>query len=232
MAPFTIIWDFDGTLLPSDPYDSEQTLLRYSLKCSEERLSPAKRIVSRIITFADRKEWIGPAFKKYYTWVVAGMSAERLDRVAEILSRKITEADRASLRQLRRDGHAMQIISCGTLDLIERVLALANLDHLFGRIDGNRLLFSGGRIAGMDIRILYPDDKLKPLKEQEIDAQRTIAVGDGYTDLPLLDWAGFPVLIDRTGRKRERGARRRYHEIASVSELLPLIDRGFNRRRG
>ena len=43
MKPDTIIWDFDGTLLPSDPYDSEQTLLRYKLTAVEEKISIFKK---------------------------------------------------------------------------------------------------------------------------------------------------------------------------------------------
>jgi hypothetical protein len=31
MKTATIIWDFDGTLLPFAPYDSEQTLMLYKL---------------------------------------------------------------------------------------------------------------------------------------------------------------------------------------------------------
>jgi FMN phosphatase YigB (HAD superfamily) len=31
MKPSMIIWDFDGTLIPNDPYDSEQTLMLYKL---------------------------------------------------------------------------------------------------------------------------------------------------------------------------------------------------------
>jgi hypothetical protein len=31
MKPSMIIWDFDGTLLPNEPHDSEQTQMLYKL---------------------------------------------------------------------------------------------------------------------------------------------------------------------------------------------------------
>ena len=38
MKLYTIIWDFDGTILPSDPYDSEQTLLLYKVNGAGEKI--------------------------------------------------------------------------------------------------------------------------------------------------------------------------------------------------
>ena len=38
MSRYNIIWDFDGTLLPNDPYDSEQSLMMYKLYEAGERV--------------------------------------------------------------------------------------------------------------------------------------------------------------------------------------------------
>ena len=81
----TIIWDFDGTILPASPYDSEQTLLLYKLNNYKENISFFKKIVARIIIYADRKEWLGGSFKRYYLWVMKGTPIDALDRVAESL---------------------------------------------------------------------------------------------------------------------------------------------------
>ena len=56
MKPDTIIWDFDGTILPSDPYDSEQTLLLYKLAAVEGKMSFFRRMVAKVVIYADRKE--------------------------------------------------------------------------------------------------------------------------------------------------------------------------------
>ncbi len=225
LIPFTIIWDFDGTLLPSDPYDSEHTLLLSGVQAPGEKLSPPKRIVANAIIFMDRRKWMGPAFKKYYAWVLSGTPLSRIEEVSKRLARKISDADRAALRWLFNAGHPMMIVSCGTTNLIERILELAGIKSCFVRIEGNRLLSADGRITGIERRIIHPADKLKPVREQCLDSDRVIAVGDGYTDLPLLAWAGVPVLMDRSRRKGKPRTSGRYHGIASIPEIVGLIDR-------
>jgi FMN phosphatase YigB (HAD superfamily) len=88
MKPDTIIWDFDGTILPSDPYDSEQTLLMHRLHRTQDRLPFLKRIVARSALHADRKEWLGGSFKKYYLWVLKGTGCDAIKSVARVLAVK------------------------------------------------------------------------------------------------------------------------------------------------
>lgn len=224
MKLYTIIWDFDGTILPSDPYDSEQTLLLYKLNGLEEKIPFFKRLVARAITYADMKEWLGESFKKYYLWVLKGTPIEVLDRVAEDLIKKISEADRQTFFRLKEDGHDMMIISCGTLDLIERILKFAGIGGCFKMITGNRFKLEKDQIAGMDFDILNPMDKIKEMNDRGILPEKSIVIGDGYTDLPLLDWAGVPVLIDRTGKKKEKYTRKDYHFISSIPEIVDIIN--------
>ena len=63
MRQHTIIWDFDGTILPTEPYDSEQSLLIHTLNKQKKEISLIKRWVARVIIYADKKEWIGKYFK-------------------------------------------------------------------------------------------------------------------------------------------------------------------------
>lgn len=228
MKLYTIIWDFDGTILPSDPYDSEQTLLLYKVNRAGEKIPFFKRVVARAIIYADMKEWLGESFKKYYLWVLKGTRIEVLDRVAEDLAKKISEADRQTFFRLNGDGHNMMIISCGTLELIERILKLAGLDGCFKMISGNRFQFENDHIAGMDFDILNPADKIKTMNVQGIMPEQSIVIGDGYTDLPLLDWAGISVLIDRTGEKKEKYSKKDYHFISSIPELVEIINPGIS----
>lgn len=58
--PFTIVWDFDGTLLPT-AFDSEQTLLLFLLHTPHWHA--AARLAARMAIHADRKQWLGPYFK-------------------------------------------------------------------------------------------------------------------------------------------------------------------------
>ena len=56
MKPSTIIWDFDGTLLPNDPYDSEQTMVLYKLNETGEKIPFFIRALAMILLYADQKE--------------------------------------------------------------------------------------------------------------------------------------------------------------------------------
>ena len=56
----------------------------------------------------------------------------------------------------------------------------------------------------MDFHVPDPDDKLEFAKKLKLSPERTIVVGDGYTDLPLLKWSSIPVMIDRNGKKKKR----------------------------
>ena len=223
MKPETIIWDFDGTLLPSDPYDSEQTLLIYRLAAVEEKMSIFKRMVARAAIYADRKEWLKASFKKYYLWILKGTPVDWIERVAENLAKKITDGDRRVYRDLCDKGHTMIVLSCGTFDLIDNTLRLAELQNCFTVIKGNHFESQNNRITGMAFRILTPQDKLKQMKSLEIPPENTIAVGDGYTDLPLLDRVGTPVMMDRTGAKRKKYANKGYRFISTVADIFDIV---------
>ena len=231
MKRFTIIWDFDGTILSSDPCDSEQTLMLYRVNDSRETIPFSKKVVAKAAIYADRREWLRGSFKKYYLWVLKGTKIEAVDRVSESLVKKIPKKDRQIFLKLKENGHNMFILSCGTLDLIERVLKIAGLSDCFSMILGNRFQLLNDRITGMNLQILNPKDKLKMVNKLDIHPEQSIVVGDGYTDLPLLDWAGIPVLIDRTGGKKKRYVKKDYYFISSISELLGIVNESSVRKQ-
>ena len=49
-----IIWDFDGTILPLAPFDSEQSLLRYRMNQTEKPFGLLKKAYVKTIIYADR----------------------------------------------------------------------------------------------------------------------------------------------------------------------------------
>ena len=75
----------------------------------------------------------------------------------------------------------------------------------------------------MKFHLLTPEDKLEIINSLEISAEHAIAVGDGYTDLPLLDWASIPVMIDRTGKKKQKYSGKDYFFISSIPELAEIL---------
>ena len=171
------------------------------------------------------KERFRRTFKKLYRSLLMGTHIEMLDHVAKLLAEKISEADRQTLFRLKEDGHTMMVVSCGTVDLSERVLKIAGLDTCFSMIKGNRFQIENDQITGMDFHIPNPEDKLKLINAHHIRPEDSIVIGDGYTDRPLLDWTEIPVLIDRTGKKSARYAKKGYHVIFSIPEIVEMIEK-------
>lgn len=64
MRRFTIIWDFDGTILPLAPFDSEQSLLIHRMSQREKPFGWFKKAYARAVISADRREWFRKTFKK------------------------------------------------------------------------------------------------------------------------------------------------------------------------
>jgi phosphoserine phosphatase len=272
MQKFTIIWDFDGTILPNAPFDSEQSLLLYRMsqrppaqrvawilppsagkdrgaKCPnrcgwnrvrstrfgkpnqpEEPFGLLKKGCVKAVIYADRQEWFRKTFKKAYVRLLKGTPASTLDDVCRHLAEKISPADRSSLRILKQAGYDMIVLSCGTADLSERVLKFAGLKDCFRLIEGNRFRFIADRIAGMDFHIPDPDDKLELAKNLKLSPQRTMVVGDGYTDLPLLTWSSIPVMIDRTGKKKKRFTSHHFYFISCIPEIMNIIEENKTQR--
>jgi len=221
----TIIWDFDGTLLPNDPYDSEQSLLIFQMQQSSYKFPLHKKIAAGGIIYADRKEWLpGKYFKLPYVRLLKNTPVQILDQVAEKLAKKISKIDRDSIRELSRRGYDMLVISCGTADLSQRVLEFAGIGNCFSHVMANKFAIRNSRIQGMRYSILAPKDKLAAIEARNVCPETCIAVGDGYTDIPLLDSVKLPILIDRSGAKRRLAKTKGYHAITSISELLSLLD--------
>jgi phosphoserine phosphatase len=75
----------------------------------------------------------------------------------------------------------------------------------------------------MTLHIPNPEDKVRYLDKLKIEPDNCMAVGDGYTDIPMLDWVKFPVLLDRTGRKQPKLAHKDYRFVRSLPEIFDLV---------
>jgi phosphoserine phosphatase len=221
--PYTIIWDFDGTLLPNDPYDSEQSLMMYKLYETGQRIPVLPHALARLLLYADQKEYFRNVFKLFYIRFMTGTSVDIFDPVCTRLAAKISESDRRALMQLANLGHPMIVLSCGTVNLSETTLQKADLGSCFEIFAGNRFESENGRISSMTLHIPHPEDKVSFLAAQKIEPGRCIAVGDGYTDIPMLDWVKIPVLVDRTGRRQNKYAHKNYHVVRSLPEILDML---------
>jgi soluble P-type ATPase len=94
-----------------------------------------------------------------------------------------------------------QFLAVGNCFMIEAVAKACKPTQSYGisgdcfaSITGNRFKISRGLIIGMTLHVANPVDKLKWLKKMGTSADEAIVVGDGYTDIPLLDWAKISIL--------------------------------------
>jgi phosphoserine phosphatase len=216
-----IFWDFDGTLIP---FDSEQFLLD-SLFLSGRPVSWIKAQAARLFVYGDRHGWHPGWLKVLYGWCLRGTAISELDSVGTSLAARIAPADRAALCALARHGVQMVLLSCGTGDLCQRALRMADL-RCFTRIEANWLIVWNHVIAGIERRIYLPETKVEIAASYGFSWDEVIAVGDGLTDVPLLDRAGLPVLI-ADGDKAMRFAGRGYEVVPSLFAAIELIDRRF-----
>ncbi|MCP5514419.1 MAG: haloacid dehalogenase-like hydrolase [Spirochaetales bacterium] len=223
MNKWNIIWDYDGTILPFMPYDSEQFFLDYLINIEKDSLPFFKRAVSRAAIFADQKQLLGHSFKKYFNWIVKDTEKSVIEKVTTSIASQIPDSHIDVFSDLYNKGFPMSIISCGTWDLCHPPLVKRKADGFFSRIVSNYFTYRGNRISGMDYHVRKGEDKITHADALGYDPVKTIVIGDGYTDLPLLDWCSFPVLIDPDGKMRKRFTGKKYNYIKSVPELPELL---------
>jgi phosphoserine phosphatase len=223
-----VIWDFDGTLLPSVPYDTEQSLMLARMKAEGASRPPLKRLLTPLVVEADRRQAFTSdrrrrLYLRLYPWLLAGTPLYFLDDFAQQAAAGISRSDRDGLLGLKAAGYSMVVVSCGTADLSERVLRAAGVGACFDWVAGNRLRFRAGRISGMHVRLPTAMSKVACVRQAGIELESSAVIGDGYTDLPLLDRAAIPVMIDPTGKRRRDFRLRGYHFVAGVHEAASLI---------
>jgi phosphoserine phosphatase len=220
-----IVFDFDGTILPAAPWDSEQSLLLARLKSSRLRLPAARRMYGRLVAHADRRGWLKSAFKSHYLRLLRGTEIALLDQVAARLAETIPPETRQTLVELRERGHRLIVASCGTADLSERILRASGILHLFEAVLGNRFLFARGAIAGLQVSIPSPQAKLDAVRAAGLLPESTAAVGDGPTDLPLLGWAGIPLFLAPRGAGRMPRLGGGCSFITSIPQIVDILRR-------
>ena len=220
-----IIWDYDGTILPFVPYDSEQFLLDFLNRKSNKALPYYKKLVSRLAVYADNRELLGHSFKKYYNWILNKTESSVLDEVNNHLASFIPDEHISTIQGLKKIGFDMSIISCGTGDLCLPPLKKKNAENCFSFVVSNYFRYKNNRISGMDYNVLKGEDKVYHAEKNGLLPEKTVVIGDGYTDIPLLDWSSFPVLIDPGGEKRKKLKHKDYHFIDRIPQLTDLINK-------
>jgi phosphoserine phosphatase len=221
MRRFTIIYDFDGTLLPMQPWDSEQELLLSRL----QGLHPAswRRWYGWLVAEGDRRGWLHRSFKRRYQGLLRGTPEAFVDQVAARLAGRIPAEDREAVLALKRRGHRLLVVSCGTADLSERILERCGLRPCFEAVYANRFVIREGRVAGMKLEVPSGRAKLEIVQSLGIDPAGAVAVGDGATDLLLWQWSAASVMVDRDGRAPAGRWPPSFRRVASCAAVLDVV---------
>jgi phosphoserine phosphatase len=124
--------------------------------------------------------------------LLAGIDVSIIEKAAAHI--RLTPGARVLARTMRRDGAATALVTGGFAVFADRVAAELGFD----RVVANRLEVVGDRLTGKVARpIVTGEGKRAALlalaAEHGVSLGRTIAVGDGANDLPMLTTAGLGI---------------------------------------
>ena len=192
-----IAFDFDGTLYPLLPFDSEQRLVLSNAKGRGHlnRLR-AKRMV---LKDSEGRMDLGEFNRRYHD-LLGGCTPSQVDEVAGDLYALVENEQFALLEELSKKAD-LAIISCGTENIIHAFLSLHKIDHHFFLVSGKSLHFDKGSKPAIKCTIGSPDEKRKVFAKLKKKYTHSIAVGDGPTDIPMLEEADLGLIIDWKGEK-------------------------------
>lgn len=230
-TPLLIAFDFDGTLYPLRPYDSEQRLL---LKATEQA-GTLKRALAKRAVLKDMKGMMHLGeFTDNYVKFTRNAPTTMLDDVAADLCALVEPSALEPLRSLKEDMEAeFCIISCGTVNLIERYLTRMKVREMFSDITGKMFDTTSGTLASVTISVRTPQDKVRILDDHIARIVTTmgvrpltVAIGDGPTDIPMLRHADLGILIDWDKLPGESPERQGFALAGSVDEACRIVRAG------
>jgi phosphoserine phosphatase len=211
--PRLVVWDFDGTLIP---FDSEQYLVETL------PLPGLRRLGARLFVYGDRQGWDPGKLKRLYAWCLRGTPTAALDPICAQIAEQVLPPDRDGLKALAAAGIDMKVLSCGTANMSRGTLCAAGLAEAFSSVQANNLLTRDGYITGIERRIYLPETKVEIAAQYGVSWDEVVAVGDGLTDLPLLDRAGRGILI-ASGEQAARYADQGYEIVPTLSQAIAHI---------
>lgn len=192
-----IVFDFDGTLYPILDFDSEQLLIHLLAQEADENF---RREAERFIADDQAGCFLLEDFHLRYAKMVRAATPALIDQVGKYLSTLLDEEDRKALKELRgRVAGEFIILSCGTENLAEAFLEHLGMPTLFSTIRAKRIHFNEGGEAHVSIDIHTPLAKMRAIVELRSQFTTIISVGDGPTDIPMLQASDLGLIIDWNG---------------------------------
>jgi phosphoserine phosphatase len=176
-----VAFDFDGTLS-----ESEMTVLLGEQEGVADRMADiTERAMNDEISYAESL--------RERASLLEGLPEEKAETAYDAVELRPGAAD--VIRRLNDAGHHTAILTGGFERGVEA--ALAKEDVSVDTVVANRLPVEGGRLTGAVEGPLIEGTKDRELErlaaDLDLGMDRTVAVGDGANDLPMLEVAGLSV---------------------------------------
>jgi phosphoserine phosphatase len=173
-------------------FDMDSTLIEAEVIDELAKLAGVGDQVSAITERAMRGELDFSESFRARVALLEGLEESALERVAQTL--RISEGAEHLIATLRRLGYKTAILSGGFTYFARYLQSRLGIDYVYA----NELDIEDGRVTG-NIKGTIVDGARKAellrqlAKEEGIDLQQVIAVGDGANDLPMLSVAGLGI---------------------------------------
>ncbi|MDY0289404.1 MAG: haloacid dehalogenase-like hydrolase [Sphaerochaeta sp.] len=209
-----VAFDFDGTLYPLIPYDSEQRLV---LSTARDR-GHLNRLRAKRMVAKDNQGRMGLGeFNRRYHDLLGGCTPSHVQQVASDLS-ALMDSEQFSLIEALAQKADLAILSCGTENIIHSFLTLLGIEHLFFQVSGKRLHFENAGKPSISVTIGSPQEKRSVFAELKSKYSHSIAIGDGPTDIPMLEEADLGLIIDWHGEEAK-------YPFETFSDLHTTLER-------
>lgn len=193
-----VVFDFDGTLYPISPYDSEQALLLALTQGSSRWFGLRAR---RLVRQDQEGKLVGRAFHRRYASLIRHADRNLVEHIGRDLAKHLGTKERQALMLLA--AHAdLGILSCGTETIIEAFLQEAGLLPHFSFIRAKRLLWDAQGNARMTVDIDSPEAKAEAIQVLRSTYPIILAVGDGPTDIPMLEAADLGLVMNWSAQQK------------------------------
>ena len=221
MSNALIAFDFDGTLYPPVPNDSEDWIL---LKAG--RGNPLKALLARYAILSEHlKSFNFKSYNKVLNYNAKNMSVSCIDEIVDAICTQAQNISFEPLYRLKEMGNTLAIVSCGTDVMIERFLERFGITDLFAGFKAKRLLFDEKKVLGYDFgEVDGPDFKVRTCLQykEEFNCSSIISIGDGATDIAMFKHSDYAVFMD-WANKHQGSEREGYPLVHDFEQLHELI---------